>query len=320
MSPNETLNPALCPHLSDLPTLIALVGPTAVGKTELALKIAERYGAEIISCDSRQIYKEIPIATAAPTAEEQQRIKHHFIGTHRLDSPMSAADFEQQALKVMQQLFDNGKRALLTGGSMLYFDAICHGIDEMPDVKPEIRQAVYERYKSKGLAPLLEELKELDPVYYDRVDKNNYKRVLHGVEMSLSAGQPFSSFHRGEKKKRPFRIIKIGLMRPRQELYQRIDRRVAQMMDQGLVEEAQRVYPHRDLNALNTVGLKEIFAYFDGTYSSLEQAAERICHNTHIYSKKQMTWFLKDPEIVWFHPDDVDKVMAHLVKSLNCHQ
>ena len=295
-------------------TLIALVGPTAVGKTDLSIAIAQRYGTEIVSCDSRQIFRDIPIATAAPSADEQKLVKHHFIATHSLDEPMSAADYERQALSIIQQLHTSHDVVLLTGGSMLYLDAVCQGIDEMPDVLPHIRKGVYDRYDREGLEPLLEELHRLDPDYYERVDKKNPKRVLHGLEMCLSTGRPFSSFHRGEKKQRPFRIVKIGLMRPRQELYARIDQRVELMLQDGLEEEARKVYPLRHLNSLNTVGLKEVFMYFDGTYSSLEQAAERICHNTHIYSKKQMTWLLKDPETTWFHPDDKDKIMQYLDK------
>lgn len=292
-------------------TLIIILGPTGVGKTELSLQIAERFGSPVISADSRQIYRDIPICTAAATAEQQARVKHYFVGTHALDKQFSAAQFEIDALKLMDELFMSHDTLVMAGGSMMYIDAVVKGIDDMPNVDPEVRQSVRELYNEYGLEAIQAQLKLLDPVYYSKVDLKNTQRVIHGVEMCLTTGKPFSSFHTGVRKERPFRIVQIGLQRERQELYARIDQRVQQMLDEGLEDEARRVFPMRHLNSLNTVGMKEMFLYFDGTYT-LEQAQERICHNTHIYSKKQMTWFKRDKDIAWFHPSQTDEVMCYL--------
>lgn len=292
-------------------TLIIILGPTGVGKTELSLKVAEYFGCPILSADSRQIYRDIPICTAAATAEQQARVKHYFVGTHSLEESFSAAQFETDALALMQELFESHETLVMTGGSMMYIDAVVKGIDEMPNVDPDIRASVREQYINEGLDPILAQLRILDPEYYAKVDHKNPKRVIHGVEMSLTTGKPFSSFHTGVRKERPFRIVQIGLQRDRQELYARIDLRVKEMLKEGLEEEARRVYPLRHLNSLNTVGLKEMFLYFDGTYT-LEQAEERICHNTHIYSKKQMTWFKRDTDIKWFHPSEKDAVLNYI--------
>lgn len=292
-------------------TLLIILGPTGVGKTELSLQIAERFGSPIISADSRQIYRDIPICTAAATAEQQARVRHYFVGTHSLDETFSAAQFETQVMSSLEELFPTHETIVMVGGSMMYIDAIVKGIDEMPDVDPEIRASVCEQYNKEGLDPILAQLKLLDPVYYSRVDLRNPKRVIHGVEMSLTTGKPFSSFHTGERKERPFRIVQIGLTRDRAELYERIDLRVDQMLAEGLEAEARKVLPQRGQNSLNTVGMKEMFKYFDGEYS-LEQAKERICHNTHIYCKKQMTWFKRDPEINWFHPSQNAEISQFL--------
>ena len=292
-------------------TLLIILGATGVGKTELSLQIAEKFGSPIISADSRQIYRDIPICTAAATKEQQARVKHYFVGTHALDESFSAAQFEEQALSLLDTLFKEREVVVMTGGSMMYIDAIVKGIDEMPDVDPEIRRSVREQYENDGLEPIKSQLKLLDPVYYSKVDLRNPKRVIHGVEMCLSTGRPFSSFHTGERKERPFRIVQIGLMRERQELYERIDLRVRKMLEEGLEEEARKALPMRGQNSLNTVGMKEMFLYFDGNYT-LEQAQERICHNTHIYSKKQMTWFKRDKEIHWFFPTQIDELFGLL--------
>ena len=290
-------------------TLLVILGPTGVGKTELSLQIAEHFGSPIISADSRQIYRDIPICTAAATPAQQARVRHYFVGTHALDEKFSAAQFEIETMALLERLFTELDTVVMTGGSMMYIDAVVKGIDDMPDVDPYIRASVREQYEISGLETLLAQLRLLDPDYYARVDKRNTQRVIHGVEMCLSTGRPFSSFHTGARKERPFRIVQIGLQRERQELYGRIDKRVQQMLDDGLEAEARRVFPMRHLNSLNTVGMKEMFMYFEGQYT-LEQAQERICHNTHIYSKKQMTWFKRDKEIHWFDPSQTNEILS----------
>lgn len=290
-------------------TLLVILGPTGVGKTELSLQIAEHFGSPIISADSRQIYRDIPICTAAATPTQQARVRHYFVGTHALDEKFSAAQFEIETMALLERLFTELDTVVMTGGSMMYIDAVVKGIDDMPDVDPYIRASVREQYEISGLEPLLAQLRLLDPDYYARVDKRNTQRVIHGVEMCLSTGRPFSSFHTGARKERSFRIVQIGLQRERQELYGRIDKRVQQMLDDGLEAEARRVFPMRHLNSLNTVGMKEMFMYFEGQYT-LEQAQERICHNTHIYSKKQMTWFKRDKEIHWFDPSQTNEILS----------
>ena len=290
-------------------TLLVILGPTGVGKTELSLQIAEHFGSPIISADSRQIYRDIPICTAAATPAQQARVRHYFVGTHALDEKFSAAQFEIETMALLERLFTELDTVVMTGGSMMYIDAVVKGIDDMPDVDPYIRASVREQYEISGLEPLLAQLRLLDPDYYARVDKRNTQRVIHGVEMCLSTGRPFSSFHTGARKERPFRIVQIGLQRERQVLYGRIDKRVQQMLDDGLEAEARRVFPMRHLNSLNTVGMKEMFMYFEGQYT-LEQAQERICHNTHIYSKKQMTWFKRDKEIHWFDPSQTNEILS----------
>ena len=290
-------------------TLLVILGPTGVGKTELSLQIAEHFESPIISADSRQIYRDIPICTAAATPAQQARVRHYFVGTHALDEKFSAAQFEIETMSLLERLFTELDTVVMTGGSMMYIDAVVKGIDDMPDVDPYIRASVREQYEISGLEPLLAQLRLLDPDYYARVDKRNTQRVIHGVEMCLSTGRPFSSFHTGARKERPFRIVQIGLQRERQELYGRIDKRVQQMLDDGLEAEARRVFPMRHLNSLNTVGMKEMFMYFEGQYT-LEQAPERICHNTHNYSKKQMTWFKRDREIHWFDPSQTNEILS----------
>ncbi len=312
-------------------TVFVLLGPTAVGKTALSLQMAEMLGVPIINCDSRQIYREIPICTAAPTAEEQARVQHFFVGTHSLEDAYSAAQYETDVMRLFALC---PRDYLLSGGSMMYIDAVTKGIDDMPQADPAIRERLRRQFEAEGLQPLLLQLQELDPAYYASVDRQNPQRIIHGLEMCLTTGQPFSTFHTGRCKKRPFNIVKIGLRRDREKLYRRIDLRVEQMFQQGIVEEARRVYqryqssvdeqfasvvrnpgptqkqpiPNLIPPALNTVGLKELLLYFTGVYS-LDRAKERISHNSKVYSKKQMTWFQRDQEIHWFHPDESDKIL-----------
>ena len=297
------------------PTLIVLIGPTGVGKTELSLKIAENYHTEIISADSRQLYADLKIGTAAPTREQLERVRHHFVGTLQLTDYYSAAQYEADVLNTLNQLFQIHPVVLLTGGSMMYVDAVCKGIDDIPTVDRETRELMIHRYETEGLERLCAELKLLDPEYYNIVDLKNPKRVVHALEICYMTGKTYTSFRTPSNKKRPFHILKIGLKRDREELYERINRRVDQMIDEGLVEEARSVYPYRHLNSLNTVGYKEIFNYLDGTWT-LPFAIEKIKQNSRIYSRKQMTWFKRDADIAWFHPDETDKIEAYIQENL----
>ena len=297
------------------PTLIVLIGPTGVGKTELSLKIAENYHTEIISADSRQLYADLKIGTAAPTREQLERVRHHFVGTLQLTDYYSAAQYEADVLNTLNQLFQIHPVVLLTGGSMMYVDAVCKGIDDIPTVDRETRELMIHRYETEGLERLCAELKLLDPEYYNIVDLKNPKRVVHALEICYMTGKTYTSFRTRSNKKRPFHILKIGLKRDREELYERINRRVDQMIDEGLVEEARSVYPYRHLNSLNTVGYKEIFKYLDGTWT-LPFAIEKIKQPSRIYSRKQMTWFKRDADIAWFHPDETDKIEAYIQENI----
>lgn len=296
-------------------TLIVLLGPTGVGKTALSFALAERLGSPILSADSRQLYAEIPIGTAAPTKEEQERIKHYFIGTHHLTDYYSAAQYEIDVLKLTEELFKTHSTLLLTGGSMMYIDAVCKGIDDIPTVDEITRRTLLDRYEQEGLEPLVDELRLLDHEYYRVVDLKNPKRVIHALEICYMTGRTYTSFRTQTTKERPFRIIKIGLQREREELYNRINSRVDQMIADGLIDEAKRVYPYRHLNSLNTVGYKELFAHFDGD-CTLEFAIEKIKQNSRIYSRKQMTWFRRDDSIHWFHPDETEAIIKYLEKEL----
>lgn len=285
--------------------LFVLIGPTGVGKTELSLSMAEFLNTPIFNADSRQIFRDLPIGTAAPTAEQQQRVKHYFVGTHSLTDYYSAAQYEADVLAVLDRHFnqEGHQNALLTGGSMMYIDAVCRGIDDIPTVDDETRRILMDRYEEVGLEQLNQELKVLDPEYYNIVDHKNPKRVIHALEICYMTGKPYSSFRTNQPKERPFEIIKIGLKRDREELYERIHLRVDEMIRQGLIDEVKRVAEYRHTNALNTVGYKEIFNYLDGTWD-LATTIEKIKQNTRIYSRKQMTWFKRDTSIHWFHPDD----------------
>lgn len=296
--------------------LFVLIGPTGVGKTELSLSMAEFLRTPIINADSRQLYKDLPIGTAAPTEAQQKRVKHYFVGTLQLTDYYSAAQFESDVISLLDVLYKEHPFALMSGGSMMYIDAVCNGIDDIPTVDKETRDLIMERYQQEGLARLSNELRLLDPDYYAIVDLKNPKRILHALEICYMTGKPYSSFRTHIKKERPFEIIKIGLRREREELYERINRRVDEMIQDGLVEEARKVIDYRYTNALNTVGYKEIFQYIDGNWS-LEEAVEKIKQNTRIYSRKQMTWYKKDSEIHWFHPDNDKEIKKFLEIALN---
>lgn len=292
-------------------TLIVLIGPTGVGKTELSLQLAKLLSSPVISADSRQIYRDIPIGTAAPTSEELQAVRHYFIGTMSLDQYYSAAQYEADVMQLTDELFKTHDNLLLTGGSMLYVDAVTKGIDDIPTVDEETRSMLKERLANEGLDSLKAELRLVDPEYYSTVDLQNPKRIVHALEIYYTSGRPFSSFRTNTKKERPFRILKFGLRRNRQVLFERINRRVDQMMADGLLDEARALLPRRSLNALNTVGYKEMFNYFDGVWT-LDEAVERMKGNTRRYARKQLTWFKKDPGVKWFTPDDKENIINYL--------
>ena len=291
-------------------TLLVITGPTAVGKTDLCLEIAESRGIPVINADSRQIYRDMPIGTAAPTAEQMRRVKHYFVGTLALDEYYNASMYEQDVMTLLSQMFEGKDNALamMTGGSMMYIDAVCNGIDDIPTIRNDIRQLYKDRLATEGLDPLLAELKTLDPEYYDIVDKCNPRRVVHGLEICRQTGTTYTSFRIRERKQRPFRIVKIALNRPRDILYKRINSRVDMMIAEGLEEEARRLYPLRHLNALNTVGYKEMFKYIDGEWT-LDEAVERIKGNTRRYARKQQTWYKKDDDIVWFDAAEREHIL-----------
>lgn len=289
-------------------TLVVVTGPTGVGKTAVAIRLARDLGTEIVSADSRQIFRDIPIGTAAPTAEEQAEVKHHFVGILGLEDYYSAAQFEADVLALLPALFEKSDYVVMCGGSMMYVDAVCKGIDELPTISDAVRRDVAERLERDGADAMREELKRLDPVYYNQVDLNNMKRVAHAVEICLEAGRPYSELRTNSVKERPFRIVKIGLNLPREQLFDRINRRVLKMVDEGLVDEVRRVYPLRRLNSLNTVGYKELFAWLDGTMD-YDTAVARIQKNTRVYAKKQLTWYAKDPDIRWMEPTDYEAIL-----------
>lgn len=292
-------------------TLIVLIGPTGVGKTELSLRLAEHFHTSIVSADSRQLYADLKIGTAAPTSEQLNRVPHYLVGTLKLTDYYSAARYEEEALATLDNLFRQHDTVILTGGSMMYIDAICKGIDYIPTVDTETRELMLQRYETEGLEKLCAELKLLDPEYYRIVDLKNPKRVIHALEICYMTGKTYTSFRTQQKKQRPFRIIKVGLTRDRAELYDRINRRVDIMIEEGLLEEARNVYPYRTLNSLNTVGYKEMFNYLDGTWE-LPFAIEKIKQNSRIYSRKQMTWFKRDEEIQWFHPEQETEILDYI--------
>lgn len=292
-------------------TLVVILGPTGVGKTELCLSIAEHFGLPIINADSRQIFSELPIATAAPTESQQQRVKHYFVGNRHIEDYYSASMYEEDVMALLPKLFIDSDIALLTGGSMLYLDSVCNGIDDIPTIDAQTRAKLKRDLSEQGLPSLVDRLKELDPEHWDIVDRLNPRRVVHALEICEMTGKTYTSFRTNEKKQRPFRIVKIGLNRPREELYERINQRVLTMMESGLEAEARALYSKRALNALNTVGYKEMFAYFDGTIP-LEEAVRQIQSNTRRYMRKQLTWFNKDTDIKWFSPENMEYIINYI--------
>jgi len=295
--------------------LFVLLGPTAVGKTALSIRIAKLLGSPIINCDSRQIYKDMCIGTAAPTEEQLAEIKHYFVKILELQQYYSAAQYEEDAIKLINELSSTHDNLLLSGGSMMYIDAVCNGIDDIPTVDPEIREELKERLQTEGLEKLRSELRILDPEYYNIVDLKNPKRIVHALEICYTSGKTYTSFRIRRKKERPFQIIKIGLRRERKELFGRINKRVDAMMDEGWLEEAKGLFPQRQLNALNTVGYKELFKYIDGTWN-LDFAIEKIKKNTRDYAKKQMTWFAHDESIHWFPPDNEKEILDFISQNI----
>ena len=295
-------------------TLIVITGPTAVGKTDLCLDIARHYGMPIINADSRQIYKELLIGTARPTEEQMQLVRHYFVGTLSLEDYYSASLYEQQVMSLLEELFRESDYALLSGGSMMYIDAVCNGIDDIPTIDDATRELMKRRLAEEGLQSLCEELQRLDPEYYEIVDRRNPRRVVHALEICVMTGRTYTSFRKREEKQRPFRIVKIGLNREREQLYDRINRRVDEMMAAGLLEEARQMYPRRELNALNTVGYKELFDFLDGRWP-LAEAIERIKGNTRRYARKQLTWYKKDPQIEWFSPEQKEDIIRYIDKN-----
>ncbi len=292
-------------------TLVVVLGPTGVGKTELCLTVAEHLGIDIINADSRQIFAELPIGTAAPTQEQQQRVHHYFVGNHHLNDYYSASIYEEEVMALLRDKFERGDVAMLTGGCMMYIDAVCNGIDDIPTIDDATRQMMKARLETEGLPALVEELRRLDPEHYQIVDKNNPRRVVHALEICYMTGKTYTSFRTNSKRERPFRVLKIGLNRDRGELYERINQRVLDMMDAGLEDESRRCYHLKGLNSLNTVGYREMFDYFDGLTDRAE-AIRRIQSNSRRYMRKQLTWFKKDPEIVWFHPDNVKEIINYI--------
>ena len=290
-------------------TLIVVTGPTGVGKTEATLRLAEHFDVPVINADSRQIFSEIPIGTAAPTTTQQAQVRHYFVGNHHLEDYYSASLFEEDVLKIINEA--SSKVSLLSGGSMMYIDAVCKGIDDIPTIRPEVRQEMMQLLESEGLEKMCELLHEWDPEHWAVVDRNNPRRVIHALEICKQTGRTYTSFRSNTIKERPFNIIKIGLNRDRDTLYQRINQRVLQMIDDGMIEEAQRVYPKRRLNSLNTVGYKELFEYLDGL-TTLDEAIFKIQSSTRRYARKQLTWYKRDAEMTWFSPDNIEEILNYL--------
>ncbi len=294
-------------------TLIVITGPTGVGKTEATLRIAEYFHSDILNADSRQFFYDIPIGTAAPTPSQQARVKHYFVGNLKLTDYYSASKFEEDLLTYMTET--EHPITILSGGSMMYIDAVCNGIDDIPTIRQDIRDLMMQRFKEEGIEKLCKELKELDPDYYEQVDKNNARRIIHALEICRQTGKTYTSFRKNTRKERPFNIIKIGFNRDRAELYNRINQRVLTMIEDGMIEEAKKVYPYRHLNALNTVGFKELFDYLDGL-TTLDETIFKIQSNTRRYARKQLTWYKKDTKIKWFNPDNYEEILNYILINL----
>ena len=291
--------------------LIVIVGPTGSGKTDLSIAVASHLQCPIISTDSRQFYRGIPIGTAQPDAEQLAAVKHHFIASHDITDDFNSGAYEQAALKRLDELFAKHDSVVAVGGSGLYIKALCEGMDDLPEVEPALRNELSERLKSEGLEALTEQLRELDPAFYEVVDRKNPARVVRALEVCLSTGKPYSTLRTGTKRERPFEIIKIGVNMAREILYERIDRRVDIMIEQGLEQEARSVYHLRHLNSLQTVGYREMFDYFDGTISR-DEAIELIKRNSRRYAKRQLTWFNRDEQIEWFEPTERAKILEYI--------
>lgn len=299
------------PTAADPKYLIVVVGPTAVGKTTLCVQLAQHLRTEVVSADARQCYQGMAIGTAQPTSTEMQSVPHHLINFLPIETPYNAGLFAQDALKILSNLLKKHTHVLMTGGSGLYIQAVCYGLDVLPPVDPNIRAALDERLQTAGLPTLAAELATQDPAYYQVIDRANPQRVIRALEVCLATRQPYSAFRKNQPTARPFHIIKIGLTRDRQALYQRINQRVEHMLAQGLVQETMALYPHRHHNALQTVGYRELFGQMDGHYDQ-EEAVRLIKRNTRRYAKRQLTWFEKDPEIRWFHPEDRLAIFEHI--------
>lgn len=292
-------------------SLIVIVGSTGIGKTDLSIEIAEEFSTEIISSDSRQIYKELKIGTAVPTDEQLNRVKHHFIGNKSIHDYYNASMFEYEVIDVLQELYKNHDKVVMTGGSGMYINAVCDGIDDLPTIDQKLRDDLIKKHEEEGIESLRMQLKIIDPETYEKVDLKNAKRILKALEVTIQTGKPYSSFLSKTKKKRDFQIIKIGLERDRAELYERINLRVDQMVEDGLVQEAKQYFSFRHLNSLNTVGYKELFECFDGIITQ-EKAIELIKRNSRHYAKRQISWFARDNEWEWFHPDDKSKIINYI--------
>lgn len=289
--------------------LIVVVGPTGSGKTDLSIRLAQHYGAPILSTDSRQVYRGMPIGTAQPTAEQLRAAEHHFIASHEVTDPLNCGSYEVQALACLDRLFRNTDHVVAVGGSGLYVKALCEGMDDLPQADDALREELVRRLRDEGLEALAGQLRTLDPVHYERMDRRNPARVLRALEVCLQTGMPYSAQRTGTRRERPFGIVKIGIDMPREELYARIDRRVDAMIAEGLEAEARAMYPYRELNALQTVGYREFFDYFEGR-TGYAEAVEAIKRNSRRYAKRQMTWFRRDPEVRWFSPGQVDEMIA----------
>lgn len=295
--------------------LILVVGPTAVGKTTLCVQLAKKYNTEIISADSRQFFKEMNIGTAKPSVQEQEGVLHHFVDSHTIKEEYNAGAYEQDVLQLLGKLFREKNVVILTGGSGLYVRSITEGMDEMPETEPDVRIRLQQQLDTHGIESLLDQLEKLDPDYYSQVDRANPQRVIRALEVCLTSGRPYSAFRKNSSRERPFNIIKIGLNRDREELYQRIDKRMDLMLQQGLLDEAKALYPYRSHNALQTVGYKEIFDYLDGAYD-WEEAIRLLKRNSRRYAKRQLTWFHKYPDYTWFDPKQWDELVTYLEAHL----